>query len=384
MPRPYVASIVVALTVGVCANVLAGSPAELTVHLEYAGRGAARVAVLYLAGEPYEMGYFHGRLAGRRIVRFYDHFLRAAVMAMGITYEDLDAAWAAMAPFVPQEIKQEMRGLAEGAGVPLRDVQRVHAIGDLSEYHCTFFAAWGRATADGHLHQIRALDYYTELGIQRYPAVFVYYPRRGVPFAQVGYLGYLGALAGMNAAHIAISTIGDSYGDDKETLAGEPFIFTSRRVLQGAETLEQAVEIVRRARRTSSFLYCLGDGKIPRAVAMQTCRDFAYVYDDWCLPNRQLRDVVYFSMTASSPWNEKIYDWLKPRWGKIRDGTGRELMRECETGNLHAVEYDVTDLEMWVANARPGGAPAYDQPYVRLDLKQLFARGRRMLNLPAR
>jgi hypothetical protein len=45
----------------------------------------------------------------------------------------LDRAWLKMAPFAPQEDLQEMAGLADGSGIPLRVIHRMHAIPDLCE-----------------------------------------------------------------------------------------------------------------------------------------------------------------------------------------------------------------------------------------------------------
>ena len=55
--------------------------------------------------------------------------------------------------------KEELRGLAEGSGEPLVLMQRVHMIAVISEYSCSGVAIWGSATRNGHLYQIRNLDY---------------------------------------------------------------------------------------------------------------------------------------------------------------------------------------------------------------------------------
>ena len=343
-------------------------------RLETVGEGEDAIDVLYLRGSPYQMGYTHGKLLAEKIRKFYSVTIMGMSVGLGVPVARLDEAWATMAPFVSRDIKEEMRGLADGAGVDIRAVQRAQAIPDLSEFHCTFFAAWGKATKDGRLYQIRALDYATEAGIQNYPVIFVYKPEGKKPFVIVGWAGLLGCITGISGRGIALSEIGDNFGNEKETLAGEPFPFLLRRVLETANTLDEAVRIIQTAKRTSSYLYCVGDGKIPAARAMMTCKDWAYVFDPFSLPNRHLDDVVYFSMGADSPWNEKVYDVLKPKHGQIDERVGiEEVMRGLGTGDLHAVAWDVTGLRMWVANCSSAplgtaGRPAYGENFLYFDV----------------
>ncbi|MFQ6098714.1 MAG: hypothetical protein ACE5O2_13385, partial [Armatimonadota bacterium] len=171
MTRRYAAAVVLLLLVwSACvAAEVNGSRAAI-------GTGEDQITVLYLRGTPYEMGYAHGRLAKAEVAAFCEKVVSAMLAGSGAEMGQLDAAWKAMEPFVPQAYLEEMRGLADGAGIPLQAVQRVHAVPDLSEYHCTFFAAHSRATTNGHLIQIRALDYATEAHIQDHPAIIVYHP----------------------------------------------------------------------------------------------------------------------------------------------------------------------------------------------------------------
>ncbi len=334
------------------------------------------ITVLYLWGTPYERGFAHGKLCAPQVKQLIERLALGACIAMRCTPEKLDEAWGQMAPFVPQRYLDEMRGLADGAGVSLRHVQWAHAIPDLSEFHCTFFAAWGKATRGGHLQQIRALDYATQAGLQDHPALIVEKTGAGQVFVNIGWVGFLGCVSGMNLSHIAVSEIGEHFGDEHETLAGEPMPFLLRDVLENARTLDQGVKIIQRAHRTSSYLYCVGDGKIPSARALRTAKDICEVYDADSYPGERLEDVVYWSMGCDSKWNKRVYEALKPHWGRVYHRTGtRDIMRELGTGNLHAVAYDVTALKLWVANASPGPKvePGHQRRFVPFDLKRAAA-----------
>jgi hypothetical protein len=353
---------------------VAAQKAEVKGHLGTLGEGEDAVDVLYLEGTPYQMGYTHGKLLADKIKQFYTGTIMGMSIGMGVPVAKLDEAWAAMAPFVSADIKEEMRGVADGAGLSIQAVQRAAAIPDLSEYHCSFFGAWGKATVNGDLFQIRALDYATEAGIQNYPVIFVYRPAGKIPFVIPGWAGFLGCITGISGQGIALSEIGDSFGNEKETLAGEPFPFLLRRVLETAKSLDQAVGIIQKAKRTSSYLYCVGDGKIPAARAMMTCKDFAYAFDPTTLPKPEVQDAVYLSMGVHSGWNEKVYGVLKAKWGHIDEKVGMyDVMRGLGTGDLQAVAWDVSALKMWVANCTSApmgtkGKPAYGEDFLFFDV----------------
>jgi isopenicillin-N N-acyltransferase like protein len=353
------------------------APAADSVHgrLETIGSGPNPITVLYLWGTPYEMGYAHGKLCASQVKAVCERLSLGACLAMGCTPATLDQAWQQMAPFVPARYQEELRGLADGAGLSLQLVQRAHAIPDLSEYHCTFYAAWGPATRHGHLQQIRALDYATEAGLQDHPALIVARPNGRNTFVNIGWVGFIGCVSGMNLRHIAVSEIGESFGPEHETLAGEPMPFVLRDVLENASTLDQGVGIIRGARRTSSYLYCIGDSKLPAARALRTARDFCEVYSPADYPGQRLGNLVYWSMgwEADGKWNHRVHDTLKAHWGSVDPHTGmRDVMRGLGTGDLHAIAYDVTTLKLWVANASPGPVvvPGYQRHFVPFDLRR--------------
>ena len=319
------------------------------------------------------MGYAHGKLCSDKIKDFYNTFMLAMAAGMDADVSVLDQAWAQMEPFVPARYKVEMRGLADGAGIDYKTVTRVHAIPDLSEFHCTFFAAWGKATKGGELHQIRALDYETRAGIQNHPAIIVHRPIGRLAFANVGWVGFIGVVSGMNELQVAVSEIGEHFSDDCETLAGDPMIFVMRQALEDGKTLDQAVNVFKTAERTSSFLYCVGDAKIPAAVKLRTSKDFCEVYGPSEQGDMNLDDVVYWSMGVDSKWNRNVYRVLKGQHGKIDANTGmKDVMRGLGTGDLHSVHYLPGSLELWVANATPApeNAPAFDQKFVHFSLAE--------------
>lgn len=52
-----------------------------------------------------------------------------------------------------------MRGISEASGMSLKVIRRIHMIGELTKGTCSMFGAWGKATSDGKVIQLRALDW---------------------------------------------------------------------------------------------------------------------------------------------------------------------------------------------------------------------------------
>jgi len=372
--RSWVAAFTVALAL-ICSG---GTPAAAVKgRVDRIGPPGNETTVLTVAGTPYEMGYAHGRLLGDRVRDFVAKVTTGMLQGMGVGEEKLDGAYAAMEPLIPPHYKEEMRGLADGSRLDLKAVQRAHAIPDLSEYHCTFFAAWGKATRNGHLYQIRALDYATDAHIQDNAAIIIHKPKGYHAFANIGWTGFIGVVSGINDRKVAMSEIGDNFGAQHETLQGEPMPFVMREVLERCANVGEATKVLQSARRTSSFLFLVGDAKAPDARAYVTASDFCRVYTDKTLPfeGRRLPQTLYMSMGVDSDWNGKVYQVLKARHGSIDESVAMaDVMTGLGTGSLHAVAFDATALKLWVANAGPDRTPAYKREYVPFDLGAAFRR----------
>ena len=119
--------------------------------------------VVVVTGTPKEMGLALGTLMKPEIQTFAPRFLEMAQQEKEgeLSLDNLDKAWKSMEPFMGSQFVEEMQGLAQGSGLPLELLKRVHMIPAISEYSCSGVAIWGKATRNGHLYQIRNLDYTT-------------------------------------------------------------------------------------------------------------------------------------------------------------------------------------------------------------------------------
>ncbi len=183
--------------------------------------------MIHLKGTPYEMGFQHGRLLRKEVRESVSHVMK--LESLYARQEVMNEVYDLMAPYILLEEKEEMRGLAHGAGLPLRLVHWYHAIPAVSEYKykkrfskgftgtsCSNMVSFDRATVDGRMYQMRVLDWNRQMGC-------------GNP--------------------------------SNETLEGIPFVFLFRKLMREASTLDQAVAMIETAKRTCSYVYLISDAK---------------------------------------------------------------------------------------------------------------------------
>jgi hypothetical protein len=362
--------------------------------VERIGAGDAQITVLYVTGNYYEMGYQHGKLFGPQIKQAVQDILtgfqqlvakplrkapfvspKEATPAINSV---LDQAWEKLAPYTPQEDLDEMQGLADGAGIPVEVIHRMHAVPDLTETSCSALFARGAATRDRHSYQLRILDYGKQFKLYERPLITVYRPANGNAFVNVGWIGFIGVVSGINEKNVAVSEMG--FGNPaRETLHGIPMPFLLKNVLRYADTADQAAALVRAAKRTNSYVYLFGD-RHGNAVATVSS---AWTYSAY-RPNeqdvietggrriRQFRDVLY-----AGHYEEKQGNFIEKHLGDFNVATIEDLSREIAMkSNLHTVIYDLTDSKIWVAN-RNATERAADRPYVEFTLSTAWVK-----NLP--
>ena len=118
--------------------------------------------VLHVKGDPYQMGYQQGALL-RDDIRELVHFL-FDVKAKEMTFElggiklldpkrVIRGIVATQRKHIPERFFEEMRGIADGAGMDVQDIIVANFIPEL--FHCSGFALSGSATKDGTLYHGR-------------------------------------------------------------------------------------------------------------------------------------------------------------------------------------------------------------------------------------
>lgn len=365
--------------------------------------------VIYLEGSPYEIGRQHGALLREdvrrsvgQILGYFRRYLKLPLIRTLAANWWLDRPWRQARSFIPADYVEELRGLSDGSGVPLKELWRLHAIPDRT-YSCSGFAAWGRATADGRLIHTRNLDWNIHADIQRYATVFVVRPEGKQAFVNVGWAGFIGVLTGINEQGISIGQVGAETTD--ATFRGLPMTFLMRRVLEEAGDVPEAVAVIEQAPRTVGVNYLIADANTPNAVAVETTHRHVAVFDaddpDEHLVTyaRPIPDVVFRADTAVNPQirDRQMASKGDPRkkgleppggsayevrylgqaagilahYGQITPEIAKQIAQTVAPGsNVQSVVFAWPDL--WVANA-DGSTRATHTPYRHLNLEELLA-----------
>jgi isopenicillin-N N-acyltransferase like protein len=335
--------------------------------------------VLHVKGEPYEMGYQQGALL-RDDIRENIRFL-FDVKAKEITLEVkgmklldprrvIQGIVSQQRRFIPDRFFEEMRGIADGAGVDVQDVVVANFIPEL--FHCSGFAISGSATKDGTLYHGRILDYGCDWRLQEHAVLTIAEPRGRIPFVNVTYAGFVGSVTGMNAERISIGEIG---GGGMGHWDGVPMAFLVRMVLEEADVLDRAVGIFRNNPRTCEYYFVIADGQTGKAVGLEASwMTFGVVGMGESHPKlpHPIKDAVVVS--AGDRYQELVKR-VEKGLGAFDAESARHLMDRpvAMKSNLHSVLFESTTTRFWVANASKEGKPAAEQPYYAFKLSDLLA-----------
>lgn len=340
-------------------------------HGELRWQGDQRLCLL--AGTPAEIGTAHGQLLGEEGRRCADSALYlvglAAIVDRGIWFPDtLRGAFARLKPFIPADHLAETDALADAAGISREEAHLANVFPEF--FHCSGFALFGKATADGKLYHGRVLDYMTMVGLQDTATTFVVAPKGKIAFANVGYAGFIGSVSGMNACQVSLGEMG---GRGQGKWDGTPMATLMRRALEECTTLDQVKHLWSTSPRTCEYYYVFADGKIPSAVACaatpESC-DFLNPGESHELLGPGIPDAVVLSAGRRL---QELRTRVRQDYGKIDVAKAQGLMCRpvAMTSNLHDVLFVPQDGVFYVANA-DHQSPAADRPYTRYDLNALL------------
>ncbi|MBF0100542.1 MAG: hypothetical protein HQK77_06500 [Desulfobacterales bacterium] len=350
------------------------------------------IKLIKVKGTPYEMGFQHGRLLSEEVRASITHVLNLAKYIAPI--EVLDEVYDLMEPYIPIQEKEEMRGLAHGAGIPLRIVHWFHAIPELAEYgpkkrfqhqliptSCSNIAAFGKATQNGKLYQLRVLDWIRDLGVQQWPIVLIHKPDHGYASANFSYAGLIGCVTGMNEKHMAFGEMG--YGNPVgERLDGIPFIFLFRKLMRESDCIETASEIIADARRTCSYVYLIGSAKEHNAILYVTSPDEVKMFQENIVLIDNIHHDVYHAVddvVYGGAKTEVLFEEISKNYGKISPEIFMQMTKPISLkGNMQNVVFDLAELKAWVSNAstqKGESGKACHQPWVTFNFEEEFRNG---------
>jgi hypothetical protein len=283
-------------------------------------------------------------------------------------FGEIEAAQQRLNPFMDERYLREMDSLASAAGLPREEVRLANFFPEL--FHCSGFALFGKATVDGRLYHGRILDYLRGLGLEQSAVVMVLQPDRGNAWVNVGYAGFIGSVTAMNEKHVAMGEMG---GRGQGHWDGKPMAELVREVMEQANTLDEAVDIMRKGPRTCEYYYVISDAKSNRAVGIAATADkFETIWPGKSHPllPHPVKDVVL--MSAGDRY-EELARRVQANYGKLDAAGARDLMTRpvCMTSNLHSALFEPETLDFWVANA-DSKSPAAHCRYTHYNLAELL------------
>ena len=90
-----------------------------------------------MRGTPHEMGRQLGSLLRAEIAQLAPAVVAGFKQELKVTDAELDQAWATTAGYTDPRVLQQIAGLAEGSGQPVRLLQHVHCLPLLLPYSCS-------------------------------------------------------------------------------------------------------------------------------------------------------------------------------------------------------------------------------------------------------
>jgi hypothetical protein len=96
------------------------------------------------------------------------------ILAIKLFKNLLYANYLITKPYTPKRYHEEYMGISQGSGIPMRALIELNMIPEYTRAGCSILGAWGKATRNGDMLHLRALDWDVKNPINKYP-VFVFY-----------------------------------------------------------------------------------------------------------------------------------------------------------------------------------------------------------------
>ena len=328
--------------------------------------------ILLVGGTPEQMGAAHGNLLTPQIRKVHERMLYLVGGVDSIHsgqwfFDRMAEIEKRTSPFIPERFLKEVDALAQAAGVSPRDGR----LGNLfaERFHCSGLAVRGKATRDGRVLHARVLDYMRDVHLQESATVIVFLPEEHHRWMTLGYAGFVGTVTAINEKGLAIGEMG---GRGEGLWDGTPMTFLLRDIMERAATVDEALAILRQAKRTCEYYYVISDKS--RAMAAVCCTPDQMTV---LLPGQQdprLPPVPEDTVLVSGPDRATVLaQRVRQFYGAIDPRTMTEIIKRpvSMNSNLHDAVFSPETLDMWFADAGRH-TPACDEPYFLCNLGELI------------
>ena len=355
--------------------------------------------IVHLGGTPYEIGYQHGSLLKEEIGYNIHRLISTVPRSEDSTptvYTYFMEALPKIIPYLPEDLVEEMHGVADGAGVSYKQILLLNLFPEM--FHCVGITANNKATKDGILYHVRVLDYDIAQDIQDTAILAVVKPEKGIPFLNITYAGFIGCVTGMNAEKISIGEVG---GKGYGYWEGIPMSLLLRHILQYCSSLKEISSYLAATPRTCEYYYLFADGKENRSLGIyasntrlsiispgERYKKIPFIPDayDPLFIDDLLFKATYKGTFFDHPedcivilrngYFDLLIERLNESYGHITVDVLKNAVKEpiAKSANLHNAIFAPASLDVWVSHAGEYGEPACEMPYVHHNLNELLGR----------
>jgi hypothetical protein len=138
-------------------------------------------------------------------------------------------------PFTPKRYLDEYAGMAAGSGIPANNFMELNIPPEIMKAGCSILGVFGKATLNGDLIHLRALDWDINNPMHKFPTLTIYNlnEKGSHPFMNVAWAGFIGSLTGFGE----FTGVGEQVRKQKpanqnETRFGKPWTYALRDVIQ--------------------------------------------------------------------------------------------------------------------------------------------------------
>jgi len=373
------------------------------------------ILILHLKGNPYEMGYQQGMLIKEMIGGIGDD--PASMFGLDEQTEaGIRLATKQMEKFIPEEFREQLKGLAEALSAPYEDILFVNTFIDVMfSQGCTNFLVHGKASQGGqviHGCNIEINNLVVNRAIMnngKNVFMAVYQPSSGRRFAVImpsPFLIY--GFFGINDAKITAGLTNLPAID--KTLNGIPTFMLLRKVLQYADSVTTAQKITESTPRSWGASFMFADGKTNEggSVEFSAKKSARRSSTNGVLfETNRMADRALYDQMEKGTVTETFEEWMDIReqrfrklfqtyYGKIDVITASRILRDnldLRTGkssleipvlgchaNIASAIFRPADLDFWVAR---GCLPMCYSEYVGFNLNALLEREKSRVEPPS-
>mmetsp|Transcript_41630 Transcript_41630/g.37016 ORF Transcript_41630/g.37016 Transcript_41630/m.37016 type:complete len:276 (-) Transcript_41630:400-1227(-) len=185
--------------------------------------------------------------------------------------------------YTPKRFDEEIEAMCAAAGIHKSQGVLINLFPEMTRAACSIVGAWGPAADGGTLKMLRALDWEPEAPVNKNPTVVVYHPEEegSQVFANIGYAGLVGSLAGMSPKISVAEKEWWPSGTRNETSPyGTPWAYLLRDVLQFGTDISDSVKMLGEAHRTWKLFLGIGSKDDNEMAGIAYAADEFEVYND--------------------------------------------------------------------------------------------------------